>query len=76
LYNIAKDPTEDHDLAASMPNKVEELKARIAFYNSTAIAPCDRLFPDVASNPQHFNNVWTPWSNDTRPGCPQTNGTH
>lgn len=72
LYNLAVDPTEDHDLAAANPAKVAELKARIAFYNSTAIPPCDRLTPDPNSNPQHFGNVWTPWSNDTRPGCPQT----
>ena len=29
LYNIATDPTEQHDLAASMPEKVEELKASV-----------------------------------------------
>jgi hypothetical protein len=72
LYNIAADPTENNDLAAAMPAKVAELKARIAWYNSTAISPCDRLIPDPNSNPLRFNNVWTPWSNDTRPGCPQT----
>jgi hypothetical protein len=72
LYNIATDPEENHDLAASMPDKVAELKARIAYHNKTAIAPCDRLTPDRNSNPMNFGNVWTPWSNDTRPGCPQT----
>lgn len=72
LYNIADDPSETTDLAAKMPEKVKELMARIAFYNSTAIPPCDRLTPDPMSNPKRFGNVWTPWSNDTRPGCPQT----
>ena len=72
LYNLATDPTEQHDLAAANPDKVAELLARIAFHNATAIPPCDRLLPDPHSNPLHFNNVWTPWSNDTRPGCPQT----
>eukprot|EP00937_MAST-01D_sp_MAST-1D-sp2_P004572 g4572.t1 len=72
LYNLAEDPTEQHDLAAANPAKVAELMARIEFYNSTAIAPCDRLTPDPHSNPLHFGGVWTPWSNDTRPGCPQT----
>lgn len=72
LYNIANDPSETTDLAAQLPGKVKELLARIAFHNSTAISPCDRLTPDSKSNPQHFGNVWTPWDNDTRPGCPQT----
>lgn len=43
---------------------------RIAFYNKTAVAPCDRLLLDPNSNPLHFNNVRTPWSTDTRARLP------
>jgi hypothetical protein len=32
--------------------QVAQLVARIAFHNSTAIAPCDRLRPDPAADPR------------------------
>ena len=71
LFNLAKDPTEGHDLAKDPAHQatLKQLQARIAHFKSTDMR-CDELTPDPASNPQHFGGVWTPWSNDTRPGCP------
>jgi len=70
LYNVVADPSETTDLAASMPDKVAAMAARIAYYNKTSVPPCDRLAPDPQSNPLLHGGVWTPWSNDTGTGCP------
>jgi arylsulfatase B len=71
LYHLASDPGETNNLAASRPNKVAELLARIAFYNSSAVPPCDRLTPDPASNPKLHGGVWTPWKAKVEGnGCP------
>lgn len=38
-YNIFDDMTEHHELSASFPDKVTELRARIAYHNSTMFRP-------------------------------------
>ena len=72
LYNIRDDPWEMQDLSKdpAHADKMQQLQQRIAFHEASPIAPCDRLTPDPAANPKLHGNVWTPWSNDTRPGCP------
>jgi hypothetical protein len=47
LFNILADPTEHVDLAAAMPAKVAELRARIAELNATIFLP-DRGTDDGA----------------------------
>lgn len=72
LYHLARDPGETTDLAASYPDKVTELKARLAFYNRTAVPSCDRLVPELASNPMLHGGVWTPWRDHVKgTGCPR-----
>jgi hypothetical protein len=39
LYNIAEDPSEKNDLAATNPGKVEALKARIEALAREAVPP-------------------------------------
>jgi uncharacterized sulfatase len=48
LYDLSKDPTEQTNLAASMPEKVAELKALLAAHNATQRAP---LFPALGEMP-------------------------
>ena len=62
LFNIKDDPNERNNVADLYPDKVEELKARIEYYNSTHI---EQLHPplDIKSDPNRFGGVWTPWLN-------------
>ncbi|KAK7474508.1 hypothetical protein BaRGS_00034262, partial [Batillaria attramentaria] len=60
LFNITADPEERHDLSTSEPEVVKQLLQRLAYYNSTAVAP---IFPkpDPKSNPKRHGGVWGPW---------------
>nr|KAG5690199.1 hypothetical protein BaRGS_016590 [Batillaria attramentaria] len=48
LFNITADPEERHDLSTSEPEVVKQLLQRLAYYNSTAVAP---IFPNLTRNP-------------------------
>ena len=63
LFNITADPNERNNLARRYPDKVEELRARIDYYNSAQIEQQDPPL-DPNSNPCHFGGVWTPWMED------------
>jgi hypothetical protein len=39
LFNIAKDPSEKHDLSRTMPEKVRELRTRYEAYARQAVPP-------------------------------------
>ena len=60
LFNLKLDPNERNNVAHLYPDKVDELKARIEFYNSTHIEQLDPPF-DEKSDPANFDGVWTPW---------------
>ena len=60
LFNIKEDPNERKDLSEEMPNKVNQLLERLAYYNSTAV-PCHHPDPDPKSNPIYHNGYWVPW---------------
>ena len=62
LFNIKDDPNERNNVANLYPEKVQELKARIEYYNSTHIEQLDPPL-DIKSNPNNFGGVWTPWLN-------------
>ena len=62
LFNLQLDPNERHNVADKFPLKVKELLARIEFYNSTHIKQLDPPL-DPRSDPENYNNVWTPWLN-------------
>ena len=72
LFHIESDPSESHDLASAWPAKVAELQARLAWYNSTAVPPCDRLKPQAGANPALHGGAWMPWRESVvGNGCPQ-----
>ena len=60
LFDIKLDPNERNNVADLFPNKVQELKDRIEYYNSTHIEQLNPSF-DPSSNPDNFAGVWTPW---------------
>ena len=62
LFNLELDLNERHSVVDKFPLKVKELMARIEFYSSTHIKQLDPPL-DPRSNPENYNNVWTPWLN-------------
>ena len=71
LFDVRKDPSETTDLAATMPQKLAELQARLAHYNATAVPPCDRLKPEPAADPARHGGAWMPWRESVPGnGCP------
>ncbi len=48
LFNLKDDPTEHHDLAAEMPDKVAELAQLLADHRKDAVAP---LYPSTTQSP-------------------------
>ena len=60
LFNITADPNERNNVADQYPDKVDELRERIEYYNSTHIEQLDPPL-DPNSNPCYFGGVWTPW---------------
>ncbi|XP_054870617.1 arylsulfatase I-like [Amphiprion ocellaris] len=60
LFNITGDPYERHDLADQRPDVVQQLLARLAYYNQTAVPV---YFPpdDPRANPSHHGGAWVPW---------------
>ena len=60
------------DVAAAHQDVVARLTARIAFFQQSAVPNCDKLRPDPRSDPRLHGGAWAPWSNDTRPGCPES----
>lgn len=60
LFNITADPCERHDLAEQRPDVVQQLLARLAHYNRTAVPV---YFPpdDPRANPSQHGGAWVPW---------------
>ncbi|XP_040911133.1 arylsulfatase I-like [Toxotes jaculatrix] len=60
LFNITGDPYERHDLADQRPDVVQQLLARLAYYNQTAVSV---YFPpdDPRANPNKHGGAWVPW---------------
>lgn len=60
LFNITGDPYERHDLADQRPDVVQQLLARLAYYNQTAVPV---YFPpdDPRANPSQHRGAWVPW---------------
>ncbi|KAJ4943141.1 hypothetical protein JOQ06_005646, partial [Pogonophryne albipinna] len=60
LFNITADPCERQDLAAQRPDIVQQLMARLAFHNQTAVPV---YFPpdDPRANPSRHSGAWVPW---------------
>jgi hypothetical protein len=61
MYNLKDDPNETTDLAATMPDKVAELDARLEFYRAMEVAPdfsSENEVPEGAA--ANFGGIWTP----------------
>nr|XP_046264225.1 arylsulfatase I-like isoform X2 [Scatophagus argus] len=60
LFNITDDPCERRDLADQRPDVVQQLMARLAYYNQTAVPV---YFPpdDPRANPSQHSGAWVPW---------------
>ncbi|XP_070774967.1 arylsulfatase I-like isoform X2 [Enoplosus armatus] len=60
LFNITADPCERLDLADQRPDVVQQLMARLAYYNQTAVPV---YFPpdDPRANPSRHSGAWVPW---------------
>ncbi|XP_022617527.1 arylsulfatase I-like [Seriola dumerili] len=60
LFNITGDPYERHDMADQRPDVVQQLLARLAYYNQTAVPV---YFPpdDPRANPNEHGGAWVPW---------------
>ena len=62
LFNVVEDPNEENDLAATMPDKVRALQARLAEVRGTVYAP-DRgvLDPKACAANKANGGYWSPW---------------
>ncbi|XP_037643525.1 arylsulfatase I-like isoform X1 [Sebastes umbrosus] len=60
LFNITADPCERQDLAHQRPDVVQQLMARLAFYNQSAVQV---YFPpdDPRADPSLHSGAWVPW---------------
>lgn len=60
LFNITDDPYERRDLADQRPDVVQQLLARLVYYNQTAVPV---YFPpdDPRANPSEHDGAWVPW---------------
>ncbi|XP_072220462.1 arylsulfatase I-like [Leuresthes tenuis] len=60
LFNITGDPYERQDLAEQRPDVVQQLLARLAYYNQTAVPV---YFPpdDPRADPSRHGGAWVPW---------------
>ena len=60
LFNITADPCERQDLADQRADVVQQLLARLAYYNRTAVPV---YFPpdDARADPSQHGGAWVPW---------------
>ncbi|MEQ2314159.1 hypothetical protein AMECASPLE_009340 [Ameca splendens] len=67
LFNITSDPFERQDLADQRPDVVQQLLARLAYYNQTAVPV---YFPpdDPRANPSRHGETWVPWADEEEEG--------
>jgi arylsulfatase B len=63
LFDVEADPCEYFDLAADLPEVLEQLQLRLAYYNSTVVHPRNKD-GDPAANPKYYHYAWTPWQED------------
>uniref|UniRef100_A0AAY5K2G4 Sulfatase N-terminal domain-containing protein n=1 Tax=Esox lucius TaxID=8010 RepID=A0AAY5K2G4_ESOLU len=60
LFNITGDPYERRDMAQQRPDVVDQLLARLAHYNRTAV-PVRFPTDDPRANPDRNGGAWVPW---------------
>ncbi|KAI8515753.1 hypothetical protein Bbelb_065660 [Branchiostoma belcheri] len=59
LFNLKDDPTEHHNLADTMPDKLREMQTKLQDYRKTMVPA---IWPknDPKSNPKNWDGAWTP----------------
>lgn len=60
LFNILRDPCEYTDVAASHPDVMAILKARLQDYIDTAVPPRNKPW-DPSANPKYWGYTWNNW---------------
>ncbi|KAK6182985.1 hypothetical protein SNE40_010544 [Patella caerulea] len=60
LFNIPKDPNENHDLSEEYPDIVDKMLDRLSYYSQTAV-PVRFPEADPNCNPALRGGVWGPW---------------
>ena len=70
LYDLATDPTEQHDLAAAQPERVKQLQAKLATFNSEqaeslwpSLLEAPILIDKPLNRPQTADDEYIYWSN-------------
>ena len=74
LFDVVGDMTEEHDLAAALPEVAAALLAQLQAINATNV-PQAHSANDPASDPKNFAGVWTPWRGDADPAACDPNAT-
>ncbi|CAH1273824.1 ARSB [Branchiostoma lanceolatum] len=59
LFNLKDDPTEHHNLADTMPDKLKEMQGKLEDYRMT-IVPAIWPKNDPKGNPKHWDGAWSP----------------
>ncbi|XP_066304132.1 arylsulfatase B-like [Branchiostoma lanceolatum] len=59
LFNLKDDPTEHHNLADTMPDKLKEMQAKLEDYRKT-LAPAIHPKADPKSDPKNWGGAWSP----------------
>ncbi|XP_078659954.1 arylsulfatase B-like isoform X1 [Branchiostoma floridae x Branchiostoma belcheri] len=59
LFNLKDDPTEHHNLADTMPDKLKEMRAKLDDYRKTLV-PAINPKADPKSDPKNWGGVWSP----------------
>ncbi|WAR30380.1 ARSJ-like protein [Mya arenaria] len=60
LFNIMKDPTEQHDMSETEPGIVTKMLDKLRDYQKSAV-PCVYPKPDPRSDPAKLGGFWGPW---------------
>ena len=61
LFDVIADPEERHDVSHFFPEIVDQMLAKIAAYNATAV-PVQFPGGDVRCNPELRGDVWGPFT--------------
>lgn len=69
LFHISSDPCEYHNVAATYPDHVNILMAKLKIYNSTTVPPRNKPF-DPNANPKFWGYSWTNWLDYPSPLSP------
>ncbi|XP_078577792.1 arylsulfatase B-like isoform X1 [Branchiostoma floridae x Branchiostoma japonicum] len=59
LFNLKDDPTEHHNLADSMPDKLKEMRAKLDGFRKTLV-PAINPKGDPKSDPKNWGGAWSP----------------